>query len=114
MSQGKMRTNASKLLVLPFILSTAFMFWKSITLITNSPTPVVIVISESMSPAFHRGDLLFLSNWQQDVRVGDIPVCWFPGAEFPMVHRAVNTFYVKNVDGEDTYAFSTLNISASG
>ena len=79
------------------------------TLIANSPTPVVIVISESMSPAFYRGDLLFLSNWQQSVRVGDIPVCWFPGNELPMVHRAVNIFYDKNTDGEDMYGFSALN-----
>ena len=34
--------------------------------------PIVVVLSESMEPAFHRGDLLFLTNYkQEDIRIGD-------------------------------------------
>ncbi|KAJ5975806.1 hypothetical protein N7481_009513 [Penicillium waksmanii] len=43
-----------------------------------------------MAPAFHRGDILFLSNRSSEVYAGDIPVVWFPGNPLPMVHRALN------------------------
>lgn len=70
-------------------LSTIFMAWKGLSLITNSPIPIVCVISESMAPAFHRGDILFLWNWTPSVEVGDIPVVWFDGNLLPMVHRVI-------------------------
>ncbi|KAF8455047.1 hypothetical protein BDZ91DRAFT_852853 [Kalaharituber pfeilii] len=47
------------------ILSTAFMIWKTISLISNSPSPIVVVLSGSMEPAFQRGDLLVL--WNRDM-----------------------------------------------
>ena len=38
-------------------------------------SPIVVVLSGSMEPAFHRGDLLFLTNYEQeDIRVGEIVV----------------------------------------
>ncbi|KAJ6098405.1 signal peptidase complex catalytic subunit SEC11 [Penicillium canescens] len=70
-------------------LSVPLMIWKALCLTTASPYPIVVVISESMAPAFHRGDILFLSNRQYEVSVGDIPVVWFPGNPLPMVHRAI-------------------------
>lgn len=65
------------------ILSTAFMMWKGcasfwssskvfdspnqadnalsrLSVISDSPSPIVVVLSGSMEPAFQRGDLLFL------------------------------------------------------
>lgn len=51
----------------------------------------MIVISESMAPAFHRGDVVFLWNRERIIKVGDIPVCWFPSRSTPMVHRAIGT-----------------------
>lgn len=65
------------------------------SLITNSPAPVIVVISDSMAPTFHRGDILFLQNWQSTVEVGDIPVVWFPGRNLPMVHRCVKVNWSK-------------------
>lgn len=50
------------------------------------------VISESMAPAFHRGDLIFLWNRPSLIHVGDIPVVWFSGNAYPMVHRAVQVY----------------------
>jgi signal peptidase len=61
--------------------------------------PIVSVISESMAPAFHRGDLLFLSNRSNNIRVGDIPVVWFPGRNLPMVHRAIKVIHTNGDDG---------------
>lgn len=46
-----------------------------------------------MEPAFQRGDVIFLSNWDQQVQVGDIPVLWFERQTLPMVHRAVEVIH---------------------
>lgn len=67
------------------------MAWKMLSVLTDSPQPVMVVISESMAPAFHRGDIIFLWNRQPTIKVGDVPVCWFPGRPTPMVHRAIQT-----------------------
>lgn len=74
-------------------VSTIFMAWKALSILAGSTTPVVCVISESMAPAFHRGDIIFLSNRTAAVEVGDIPVIWFEGNPLPMVHRIVQVFW---------------------
>jgi signal peptidase len=43
-------------------------------LITMSESPIVVVLSGSMEPAYFRGDLLFLTNFDEPVEVGDIVV----------------------------------------
>ncbi|ROW00394.1 hypothetical protein VMCG_07332 [Cytospora schulzeri] len=73
-------------------LSAAFMAWKGLCVLTNSPVPIVCVISESMAPAFHRGDVLLLWNRKPTIEAGDIPVIWFEGNPLPMVHRVVQVF----------------------
>lgn len=46
--------------------------------------------SGSMEPAFHRGDLLFLTNYQEEpVRVGEIVVFKVKGRDIPIVHRVL-------------------------
>ena len=43
-----------------------------------------------MEPAFHRGDLLFLTNYKEDpIRVGDIVVFKIKGRDIPIVHRVL-------------------------
>ncbi|KMP08582.1 signal peptidase complex catalytic subunit SEC11 [Coccidioides immitis RMSCC 3703] len=69
------------------------MAWKLLSLATNTSHPAMVVLSGSMEPAFQRGDIIFLSNWTQQVEVGDIPVLWFEGNPLPMVHRAVEVQY---------------------
>ena len=50
--------------------------------------PIVVVLTGSMEPTFHRGDLLFLTNYEQeDIRVGDIIVFKVQGRNIPIVHR---------------------------
>lgn len=57
---------------------------------TGSESPIVVVLSGSMEPAFHRGDLLFLTNFREEpVRVGDIVVFKIEGRDIPIVHRAI-------------------------
>lgn len=64
-----------------------------------------------MEPAFHRGDLLFLTNRIEDpIRVGEIVVFRIEGREIPIVHRVlkIHEKYVKNLGG------STADISLTG
>ena len=50
--------------------------WKGISVIADSPSPIVVVLSGSMEPAFQRGDLLFLWNRNlfKETDVGEVVV----------------------------------------
>ena len=76
------------------VLSTAFMLWKGLSVATDSPSPIVVVLSGSMEPAFQRGDLLFLwnRNLMRETQVGEIVVYNVKGKEIPIVHRVVRKF----------------------
>lgn len=68
--------------------------WKGLSVITDSPSPIVVVLSGSMEPAFQRGDLLFL--WNRNVvtetSVGEVVVYSVKGKDIPIVHRIVRKF----------------------
>lgn len=66
--------------------------WKGLSVLTNSPSPIVVVLSGSMEPAFQRGDLLFLRNNQPMLNVGEIVVYQVKDKEIPIVHRVVRQF----------------------
>lgn len=73
-------------------MASGLMIWKGLGLLTNTESPIVVVLSGSMEPAFHRGDLLFLANpRKQRYDIGDITVYKIPGAEIPIVHRVLET-----------------------
>ena len=60
----------------------------------GSESPIVVVLSGSMEPAFHRGDLLFLTNYEQeDIRVGEI-VVFKVSFHFDKSYMYVCTVYV--------------------
>ena len=94
------------------IVSSALMIWKGLMVVTGSESPIVVVLSGSMEPAFHRwvsfrsdnygtrtrfsnasnfrGDLLFLTNYREEsVRVGEIVVFKIEGRDIPIVHRVI-------------------------
>ncbi|ORZ03358.1 signal peptidase I [Syncephalastrum racemosum] len=72
------------------IVSSALMIWKGLAITLNTESPIVVVLSGSMEPAFHRGDLLFLSMPRSDpVDVNDICVFKLPGRDVPIVHRVI-------------------------
>jgi len=101
------------------------MIYKGLGLITNTESPIVVVLrcvafslgvvvlralsasallpnfSGSMEPAFHRGDILFLINPQNKrYEIGDITVYKIPGQDIPIVHRILETHdVVKVVNG---------------
>ncbi|OWB79135.1 hypothetical protein B5S32_g3348 [[Candida] boidinii] len=71
------------------VISTAYIFWKSLCIFTNSNSPLVVVLSGSMEPAFQRGDILFLWNKQEYLNIGDIVVYEREGKDIPIVHRVL-------------------------
>ncbi|KAG6910041.1 Signal peptidase complex catalytic subunit [Tephrocybe rancida] len=74
------------------VISSGLMIWKGLGLITNSESPIVVVLSGSMEPAFYRGDLLFLTNPASELyHTGDITVYKIPGQDIPIVHRVLET-----------------------
>jgi signal peptidase len=56
------------------IVGSALMIWKSLMVITLSESPVVVVLSGSMEPAYFRGDILFLTLYDTPVKTGDVVV----------------------------------------
>ncbi|KAL9138252.1 MAG: hypothetical protein Q9175_000528 [Cornicularia normoerica] len=82
----------TQLLNFALVLSTAFMLWKGLSVATDSPSPIVVVLSGSMEPAFQRGDLLFLWNRGLDTQVGEIVVYNVKGKDIPIVHRVVRRY----------------------
>ncbi len=87
------RQTALQVLNFGLVLSTAFMLWKTLSILANSPSPIVVVLSGSMEPAFQRGDLLFLWNRDQTAEVGEIVVYNVKGKHIPIVHRVVRSYH---------------------
>ncbi|XP_064293832.1 signal peptidase complex catalytic subunit SEC11C isoform X1 [Phalacrocorax carbo] len=78
-------------------VSSALMIWKGLIVITGSESPIVVVLSGSMEPAFHRGDLLFLTNFHDDpIRAGEIVVFKVEGRDIPIVHRVIKIHEKEN------------------
>merc|ERR1712159_889007 len=72
------------------IVSSALMIWKGLITVTGSESPVVVVLSGSMEPAFYRGDLLFLTHYRNEpVDIGEIVVYKLAEREIPIVHRVI-------------------------
>ncbi|KAK9367071.1 hypothetical protein V1509DRAFT_627547 [Lipomyces kononenkoae] len=89
LSGVNIRQTLTQALSFCLVLTTTFMFWKGLSVVTNSPSPIVVVLSGSMEPAFQRGDILFLWNRDVRVKVGDIVVYNVKGRDIPIVHRVV-------------------------
>lgn len=79
--------------VLAFII--AWIFYQGLAIATGTSTPIVSVVSESMEPVLHRGDLVFVVAPKQ-LQVGDIVIYQKnSGGQFTIIHRIVR----KNDDG---------------
>ena len=73
---------------------TSWQMWKGLSVISDSPSPIVVVLSGSMEPAFQRGDLLFLwnRNLVAETDVGEVVVYNVKDKDIPIVHRVVRKF----------------------
>ncbi|PIA17344.1 signal peptidase I [Coemansia reversa NRRL 1564] len=81
------------------VLTSAFMIWKGLSLFTNSESPVVVVLSGSMEPAYHRGDILFLHNGYSPIEVGEVVVYKLNDKPIPIVHRVMKV-HTENETGK--------------
>ena len=71
------------------VVGSALMMWNVGKLITNTESPVVVVLTGSMEPAFYRGDLLLVTHFSEDLKMGDIIVFKVKNQVIPIVHRAL-------------------------
>lgn len=76
-----------------------YMTWKLISLFLNNDSPIVVVLSESMSPGFERGDILWLRP--KEYSVGDMTVFQLYKNTIPIVHRAIKKFGTRTLTKGD-------------
>ncbi|KAK4175527.1 putative signal peptidase complex catalytic subunit SEC11C [Triangularia setosa] len=80
-------------------ISVCFMIWKGACLLAGTPYPVMVVITNSMAPAFDPGDILFIHHRSEHggaIRVGDLPVILNSERPYPFIHRVIGVFYDDN------------------
>lgn len=77
------------------IVCSALMIWKTLMVVTNTESPVVVVLSGSMEPSYYRGDILFLVR-KERVIPGDIIVYQIPNEQIPIVHRVITVQEMPN------------------
>ena len=82
-----------------FVVGSALVTWNIGKVLTNTESPIVVVLTGSMEPAFFRGDLLFVTHWKEDLISGDIIVYSLPNQEIPIVHRAM---YIQELDDKSS------------
>ncbi|PNS91969.1 hypothetical protein POPTR_018G005800v4 [Populus trichocarpa] len=97
----KIRDTLSQLITLGMIVSMALIIWKALMCLTGSESPVVVVLSGSMEPAFKRGDILFLHMSEAPFRAGEIVVYNVEGEPIPIVHRVVEVHEQENTGKVD-------------
>ncbi|KAG5440954.1 Signal peptidase complex catalytic subunit S11C [Clonorchis sinensis] len=79
-----------QILTILMVVGSALMLWKGLIVFTYSESPLVVVLSGSMEPAFFRGDVLYLTNYPDEpIRTGDIAVFRIEGRDIPIVHRVI-------------------------
>ena len=73
------------------VVCSALISWKTLMLVTGSESPIVVVLSGSMEPAFYRGDILFLNMGSAPLRTGEVVVYNLHNKEsdIPIVHRII-------------------------
>ncbi len=84
-------------IVTAFIIAVAIYY--GLSLILGTSMPVVTVVSDSMLPTLHVGDLLLVNNIGKP-KVGDVVVYKVSVINYPIVHRIIGT---KFVDGRYGY-----------
>jgi signal peptidase len=68
------------------------MMWKGLSVVADSPSPIVVVLSGSMEPAFQRGDILLLWNRSPEIDIGEVVVYNVKGKDIPIVHRVLRRY----------------------
>lgn len=95
----RLRDAISKACFISLFMTSAMVVWNIFSAITQCNVSIVVVLSGSMEPGYHRGDILFLHHLPAYPPVeGDIVVFSVPKVKIPIVHR-VNRVHDRKVDG---------------
>ena len=87
---SQLRQMITQIIFIGIVVSNAFMMWKGLMLVTNSESPIVVILTGGMEPSFYRGDILFV-NWDYtNPSPGDIVVYKVPSQEIPIVRRVIS------------------------
>ncbi|KAM0004954.1 putative signal peptidase I [Helianthus debilis subsp. tardiflorus] len=97
------RQSTEQVITLGMIVSSALVIWKLLMCVTGCESPVVVVLTQSMEPAFQRGDILFLRMGEEPIRAGEIIVFNIDGRDIPIVHRVIKVH-----ERNDTADFDVL------
>ena len=94
------------IILLAIAFSGAFLIYYALQVALDTRTPLVVVVSGSMEPNLHRGDLCFIKgkdpadikNGTVEGKEGDIIVfdargLWTYSPSDPIIHRVVNKWY---------------------
>jgi signal peptidase len=94
------RRRGHQLVNLLLVISTALMTWKFFMVASWSESPIVVVLSGSMEPAYYRGDILFLELTDNPlITVGDVVVYKLDERNIPIVHRIISV----HQEGDEYY-----------
>lgn len=66
----------------------AWLFYQGLAIAAGTPMPIVSVVSDSMEPVLHRGDLLLVTG-DENYEIDDIIIFNKPGIPYTVVHRIV-------------------------
>jgi signal peptidase I len=66
------------------------MLWKLLVIACNTEFLASVVMSGSMEPGFHRGDIIFVTFTKDPIIAQDISLFKVEGKEIPIIHRALN------------------------
>lgn len=81
------RSGLLQLISIGITVGSALMLWNVLKVIAFVESPIVVVLTASMEPAFYRGDILFVYNRKAAIQPGDIPVFQIKSESIPIVHR---------------------------
>ncbi len=74
-----------------YAISFFVMIWKSLILFTGCESPIVAILSGGLDSFYSRGDLMFLSCWNdKNFKVGDLVAFTLPEVTVPIVHRVIH------------------------
>ncbi|CAG9317831.1 unnamed protein product [Blepharisma stoltei] len=73
------------------LIATALMAWKGIKVCSNTDTPIVVIVNNSMIPAYYPGDMLLIEMWNSPpLQAGDVIVYNFDGKESSIISRIMS------------------------
>ncbi len=91
------------------VVGSALSVWNIGKIVTNTESPIVVVLTGSMEPAFFRGDLLLVTHFPEDLYMGDIIVFKVPNQPIPIVHRAMIIQIHQEQQSEPRYQLSIID-----